>query len=275
MEGLTVSGKFAGKTVIVTGSSRGIGRAIALRFATKGAEVVIHGQNVEKLKETTQVLKELGVLEKNYLVIQGAIQEQETQDKVINETIKKFGKIDVLVNNVGVSHKGGLNPESAENMDFLYQVNLRSIYTLTNSAIPHLSKTKGNIINISSVGSQKAHDYFMPYSILKAAIDHFTRGAALKYAKDGIRVNTVSPGSVESDFVSRHGGDDEMTKAIAEKWANLFVPLKRAGKPDEVASLVLFVASDEASYITGTNMMVDGGAMAGIPTENWLKHSST
>ncbi|CAD5232997.1 unnamed protein product [Bursaphelenchus xylophilus] len=271
MEKLNISGRFAGKTVIITGSSRGIGRGVALGFAAQGANVVVHGQDETKLKETAKAIEGLGVSDKNYLIVQGAIQDQTTQEKLIQEAIKKFGNINVLVNNAAVSHKDGLDPNSAENLDFIYQVNLRSVYTLTNLAIPYLIKTKGNVVNISSVGSQKMSDGLVPYCMLKAALDHFTRGAALRHAKDGIRINTVSPGGTETDFVHRHGGDAEVTRKLGEKWKNLFVPMNRFATPGEVANIVIFVASDDASYVTGANINVDGGVLAGIPSSNWMK----
>uniref|UniRef100_A0A1I7RXE5 SDR family oxidoreductase n=2 Tax=Bursaphelenchus xylophilus TaxID=6326 RepID=A0A1I7RXE5_BURXY len=212
-------------------------------------------------------MKELEIPEKNYLLIKGAIQDDATQERIINETLKQFGRINTLVNNAGISQKSAADPNSIESLDAIYEINLRAVYNLTSKVVPHLLKTKGNVVNISSAGSQRGTDSFIPYAMLKAALDHYTRDLALKYAKEGVRVNAVNPGVVETNFIGRHGIPTEVIDQMRTVWAKKTIPMQRVAQPVEVANLVRFLASDEASYITGTTMAVDGGIWAGIPSE--------
>ncbi|KAI6170258.1 hypothetical protein M3Y98_01221100 [Aphelenchoides besseyi] len=253
---------FEGKTVIVTGSSSGIGQATALLFAQQGANVTIHGQSEEKMKVRRWKANSNLCCSRQSTIhsILGPIQDPKTQRRLIDETVKKFGQLDVLVNNAGASHRSDLDPTSLENMDFVYDVNWKSVVALTMLAVPHLAKTHGNVVNVSAVGSMKAFPTAHPYMCAKAALDHYSRNAALQYADQGIRVNTVSPGIIATEFVSRH---DEKNQAFptASK-GNLIetlVPLRRVGNPSEIGNVIVFVASDQASYMTGSMIVVDGG----------------
>ncbi|CAD5223995.1 unnamed protein product [Bursaphelenchus okinawaensis] len=256
---------FEGKTVIVTGSSSGIGRETVLLLGKRGANVVVHGQRKEKLEETVSALKSEGVPESRILVVTGPIQKEKTQDALINETLAKFGQVDVLINNAAVSHNS-TDPDrnSITNLDFIYQVNVRSVYRLNELALPHLAKTKGNIVNISSVGGQRGQAVLVPYAMTKAALDHYTRSAAINFAEQGVRMNVVSPGPIQTDFLARHEAPElkEAVNEIFVKYGSM-VPLKRPGAPSEVASLIAFVSSSEASYITGSILVVDGGYLCG------------
>ncbi|KAI6197832.1 hypothetical protein M3Y94_01271900 [Aphelenchoides besseyi] len=222
---------FQGKVAIVTGSSAGIGQAAVEIFANEGASVTVHGQSEERLKATAELLKKSDIPDSRVLIVRGAIEDEQTQKRLIDETIKKFGRLDVLVNNAATSYQDGLDPNSLENLDYVMNVNLRSLIALTRMAIPYLAKTKGNVVNISAIGSQRAILIRQPYVIMKAALDHYTRNAAVQYAELGIRLNTVS------------------------------------GSALEVANVIEFLASDKASYVTGANWVVDGGMLAGAPTE--------
>ncbi|KAI6206690.1 hypothetical protein M3Y94_00941000 [Aphelenchoides besseyi] len=261
---------FQGKVAIVTGSSAGIGQAAVEIFATEGACVTVHGQSEERLKATANLLKKLNVPDSRVLIVQGAIEEEQTQKRLIDETIKKFGRLDVLVNNAACSSGHGIDPNSLENLDFVMNSNLRSLIALTRMAIPYLAKTKGNVINISSCGSQRVSPISQPYVIMKAALDHYTRNAAVQYASQGIRVNTVSPGFIDTLFRSRHDANQEKKKAIetyVDRTIQIVVPLKRSGSAREVANVIEFLASDKASYVTGANWVVDGGYLTGAPPE--------
>uniref|UniRef100_A0A914EP72 Uncharacterized protein n=1 Tax=Acrobeloides nanus TaxID=290746 RepID=A0A914EP72_9BILA len=140
-------GKLEGKVVIVTGSSNGIGRATAVLFAEEGASVTIHGRSTESLKTTEEILKSKGVPDSRIAVVQGVIEEEKTCEELIQKTVDKFGKIDVLINNAGIAFKKGVDPSSLENYQYLLDVNLKSAVHLTQLATPYLEKTKGNIIN--------------------------------------------------------------------------------------------------------------------------------
>ncbi|KAI6180893.1 putative oxidoreductase YxbG-like protein [Aphelenchoides besseyi] len=261
---------FKGKVAIVTGSSAGIGQATAEIFATEGASVTIHGQSEERLKATADLLKKLDIPDSRVLVVRGAIEDKQTQKRLIDETVTKFGRLDILVNNAAVSYHDRLDPNSLENFDYVMDVNLRSLIALTRMAIPHLAKTKGNVVNISSVGSQRVIAISQPYVLTKAALDHFTRNAAVQYAEQGIRVNTVSPGAIRTLFRSRHDIPEDRKNAIenyVDRMLKNDVPMQRSGSAREVANVIVFLASDKASYVTGANYVVDGGVLAGAPTQ--------
>ncbi|KAI6174526.1 hypothetical protein M3Y97_01000400 [Aphelenchoides bicaudatus] len=258
---------FKGKSVIVTGSSSGIGQEAALIFGEQGASVTIHGQNAERLKKTEDLLKKAGVTDARILTVLGPIEQEETRKKLIDETVKKFGKLDVLVNNAGISHPPGNDPNSLESLDYVMNTNLRSVIALTRLAAPHLEKTKGNVVNVSSVGSQRVATHAVPYVLTKAALDHFTRNAAVQYASQGIRINTVSPGATDTNFATRHNSNEEALKAFYQYFVDNVIPMHRFGSSREVANVIEFLASDKASYVTGSNYVVDGGVLAGPPSD--------
>ncbi|KAI6206816.1 hypothetical protein M3Y94_00957000 [Aphelenchoides besseyi] len=261
---------FQGKVAIVTGSSSGIGQSAVELFATEGACVTVHGQSEERLKATADLLKKLNIPDSRVLVVRGAIEEEETQKRLIDETLKKFGRLDILVNNAAIWHYKGCDPNSLENMDHVIKVNLRSLIALTEMAIPHLAETKGNVINVSSIGSQRVSPISQPYVLSKAALDHFTRHAAVRHAEQGIRVNTVSPGVTKTNFVHQNNMVEDKKKPVEnyiDRMVKTVVPLQRIGSAREVASVIRFLASDEASYVTGANWVVDGGILAGAPTQ--------
>ncbi|CAD5232878.1 unnamed protein product [Bursaphelenchus xylophilus] len=255
---------FSGKTVIVTGSSSGIGREAVRLFARKGANVVIHGQSESKLKEFTASLEKCGLTPDRYLVVQGPIQDEKTRSALINGTLKKFGRIDVLVNNAGAQNDpADPDLDSVHNLEFLFNVNFKSMYDLNDKVYPHLRKTKGNIVNISSAGSQIVPPFAIAYASLKAAVDAYSKGLAVKYGPE-VRVNSISPGPTSTEFSSRQQGGNgnllETFKKIIPK-----LPLGRIGNPEEVANAIVFVAGKDAKYITGSVIVVDGGFIVGMP----------
>ena len=236
-----------------------------IKFAKEGASVVIHGQNPEKLEEVHCTIASSGVPESKLLVVSGAIQDDKVQDKLINETIKKFGRLDVLVNNAGVSMKSGADGNSLESFDLVFAINVRAVYRLIQLATPHLEKTKGSIVNISSGLSEKTYPRAMPYSISKAAINHLTRNFASVLASKGIRVNALAPGLVITEFVTRHGVPKEQSDAVYDDYAKRVVPLERSSQPEEQADVILYLASPTTSYMTASIVFNDGGILVSNP----------
>ncbi|CAH2051667.1 unnamed protein product, partial [Iphiclides podalirius] len=247
---------FKDKVVVVTGSSSGIGASAAIEFAKEGAHVVIVGRNETKLDYVRKKCEKYG---KKPLVIKADVSKDADGKKIVDETIEKFGGIDVLVNNAGTCARADITSENfMESYDHIINVNLRGVVYITHLAIPHLIKSKGNIINISSVagtitlGSPDG----IPYSVSKAGLNHFTRCAALKLASYGVRVNTISPGPVRTDIFNNPTMESITWEKIGEITA-----LKRVSEPEEIADLILFLASDKARGITGSNFVSDNGMM--------------
>ncbi|XP_026756546.1 uncharacterized oxidoreductase YxbG-like [Galleria mellonella] len=246
---------FSNKVVIVTGASSGIGAATAVLFAKEGAHVVMVGRNESKLSTVAEQCASNG---HTPLVVKADVANDDDVKRIVDETIENFGKIDVVVNNAGIGLFGGTLSDSALKVyDEVMAVNVRAVYLLTTLTVPHLIQTKGNIVNISSIAGKKPLSRnYLSYGISKAALDHFTRGVALELASMGVRVNEVSPGPVKTDFLDNAG----MTGV---SWDNMgsIVPLKRYSEPEEVAEVVLFLASDKAKGITGSDFVTDNGGL--------------
>ena len=242
--------KLSGKVALITGGSRGIGFAIAKTLSENGASVVITSKNSEKLNIAKSKIS-------NSFGITCDIKKTNEVKNVVDETIKKFGRLDILVNNAGIFPKIKKLHEIDENeWDEVLDVNLTGQFRFTKEAIPHLQKTSGCIINISSDAGLKAYQGFNAdaYSATKAALIVLTKCWALEYAKDRIRVNCICPGVVDTD----------MTKPFLKnqkdiEFMNNEHPLGRIGKPDEIGKAALYFTSDDASWVTGAVLTVDGG----------------
>ena len=242
--------KLSGKVALVTGGSRGIGFAIAKILSDNGASVVITSKNSEKIKQAeTKISNSFGIT--------CDIKKKNEVQNVLEQTIKKFGKLDILVNNAGIFPKIKLLHEiDEEEWNEVLDVNLTGQFRFTKEAIPHLQKTSGCIINISSDAGLKAYQGFNAdaYSASKAALIVLTKCWALEYAKNKIRVNCICPGVVDTD----------MTKPFLKnqkdiEFMNNEHPLGRIGQPEEIGKSVLYFASDDALWITGAILAVDGG----------------
>jgi len=244
-----------GKVVIVTGASSGIGRATALLFAKHGSTVIAVGRNAKDLG----VLRDDAQGKKGSLKVHLADIREHTQvERVVNDTVQSFGQIDVLVNCAGIIMNGTIENTTLDDWDKMMDINLRSLFFMTQKCIPHLEKTKGNIVNVSSVSGTRAFPNVLAYCVSKAGVDQLTRCAALELAAKGIRVNAVNPGVVVSNLHKRGGmADDEYQKFL--KNSKHTHPLGRVGDAKEVAELIYFLASEKAAWITGATYEIDGG----------------
>lgn len=246
---------FFEKVVLVTGASSGIGACTAISFAKEGANVALVGRNEVKLK---CVLEQCEKYSQKCLLIKADISQCEDTVKAVQQTVERYGRLDILVNNAGISKFGGILDEKfMDAFDETMNTNLRAQAHITNLAAPHLVEAKGSIVNISSVAgtSVKHLSNALPYYVSKAALNHFTRAIALELAEHGVRVNTISPGPVRTDFFE-NANITEPIESFGEATA-----LNRVSEAEEIAELVLYLSSDKAKCITGSNYVCDNGYM--------------
>ena len=242
--------KLSEKIALITGGSRGIGFATAKILSENGATVIITAKNSERLKKATLEIP-------NSIGIVADIRNKDDVKNVINKIIEKFGKLDILVNNAGIFPKiKQLHEIDEDDWNEVLDVNLTGQFRFTKEAIPHLQKTSGSIINISSDAGLKAYQGFDAdaYSASKAALILLTKCWALEYAKDKIRVNCICPGVVDTD----------MTKPFLKtqkdrEFMDSEHPIGRMGQPEEIAKAVMYFASDDSSWTTGAILAIDGG----------------
>lgn len=240
----------SGKVALITGGSRGIGFAIAKKFSENGATVIITSKDAERVKKSvTEISGSIGMT--------ADIKNKNDVKNVIEKILVKYGRLDILVNNAGIFPKiKQLHEINEDEWKEVLDVNLTGQFRFTKEAIPHLQKTKGSIINISSDAGLKAYQGFNAdaYSASKAALILLTKCWALEYSKDKIRVNCICPGVVDTDMTL------PFLKTQKDKeFMDNEHPLGRIGKPDEIASAALYFASDDASWTTGAILTVDGG----------------
>ncbi|XP_061390862.1 3-oxoacyl-[acyl-carrier-protein] reductase FabG-like [Musca vetustissima] len=254
---------FAGKVVLITGASSGIGAATAVKFAQLGATLALNGRNVENLEKVAKLCANEGKKQTPQLVV-GDISKEADTERVWQETLKKHQRLDVLVNNAGIIETGTIENTSLEQFDRVMNTNLRSIYHLSMLAVPELIKTKGNIVNVSSVNGIRSFPGVLAYNISKMGVDQFTRCAALELAAKGVRVNCVNPGVTVTNLHKR-GGMDPETYAKFLEHSKTTHALGRPGTADEVANAICFLASELASFSTGVSLAVDGGRHAMCP----------
>ncbi|TKR73133.1 hypothetical protein L596_020479 [Steinernema carpocapsae] len=209
------------------------------------------------------MLQDCGANPYKILVVQGDLLDKNTCEKLISDTVAKFGQIDVLVNNAGVIAKPGLEKDSEENLDFILNVNLKCPLRLIKLAVPHLEKTRGNIVNVSSIAALKPFPGESFYSMSKISLDHYVRVEAPQLARKGIRINNLNPGIVPTAIATRLGCPQEALDKLSRKFVAEQVPLGRAGTCLDMAKAVSYLASDDASYVTGTVLVVDGGCILG------------
>ncbi len=242
---------FKGKNVVVTGGSRGIGRAIAIEFGKKGANVVIN--YVSSDAEAEKVAEEIKSLGGNAILVKGDVSSFEEGKKLIDETVKVFGTIDILINNAGITKDGLIMRMKEEHFDKVIDINLKGVFNTCKSAVSHMLKQRsGKIINISSVVGVVGNAGQANYAASKAGVIGLTKSIAKEVGARGITVNAVAPGFIKSDMT------DVLSEKVKDGMLEL-IPLNRFGNVEDVARTVVFLASEGGDYITGQVINVDGG----------------
>jgi len=247
------------RIAIVTGAGSGIGQASAIRLAEEGATVICADINGEAVNANVKQIIDSGLKAEGQVI---DISDSKACTELVDSTAAKFGSVDILVNNAGVNLPGVFHEVTNETIDRTLNVNVKGAMYLTRAALPHMLKNqRGSIVNMSSVNGLVSEPYLSVYSASKGAIVMFTRGIALDYAKTGIRCNAICPGWVDTPINHAHakmlGGLDHVYKTI-----DSFQPIGRPGTSREIANVVLFLASDESSFMTGSIVSADGGMTA-------------
>ncbi|CAG5132887.1 unnamed protein product [Candidula unifasciata] len=242
--------QFKDKVAIVTGSSSGIGEAIAVMFASRGAMVTLCGRNLERLTTVFETVVEIGGGHKDrFLIVQGDINDNDVRTQIISKTINAFGRLDILVANAGVSTIGQqISTATDEDYNIIMDTNLKSVFFLIQQAIPHLEKTRGNIVNISSVTTYTVQPELIIYSLAKIGLDHLSRILAAELGPKGQEAGAFNSQTVLGELRQ-------------QAWKT------RTGTVVDVAELVSFLASEAASLITGQSIKLDGGKSLGRPSE--------
>jgi NAD(P)-dependent dehydrogenase (short-subunit alcohol dehydrogenase family) len=247
------------KVAIVTGAASGIGRSTALLFAREGARLVLNDIDERALNQIVQTLPKDSVR-----CAIGSVADEDVARTLAHEAIAAFGGVDVLVNNAGVHFVKDITEMTVAEWDRLMDVNLKSMFLCCKHVIPHMLKRRqGAIVNLASISSFIGQEMngasTFAYNVTKAGALQLTKSLASRYASDGIRVNCVCPGNVETNIVKR-----STPAEIAEFWrdASRAEPIGRNAQPEEIANAILFLASDESSFVTGTPLIVDGGYLA-------------
>lgn len=242
-----------GKTAIITGASRGIGRGIAKVFAEQGANVAFtYSSSVQAAEELEKELSAYGVKVKGY---QSNAADFNEAQKLVDDVIAAFGTVDVLINNAGITKDNLLMRISEEDFDKVIEVNLKSVFNMTKAVQRIMLKNKaGSIINMSSVVGVKGNAGQTNYAASKAGVIGFSKSVALELGSRNIRCNVIAPGFIETEMT------DKLSAEVVEGWRNA-IPLKRGGTPEDVANVCVFLASDMSAYITGQTINVDGGML--------------
>ena len=247
--------RFENKVVIVTAAASGIGLAAAKRFASEGANLGICDIDLNNLKTHASAMD----LPDSKLLVAGVdVSKPQELEAFIADTVKRFGGLDILVNNAGVGAFGYITEITPEVWDRVIATTLSSVFYASRAALPHLIKTKGNIVNTASISGLVADVGFAAYNAAKGGVVNLTRAMAIDHASDGVRVNAICPGVTETGSTAWMHNHPAIMQGFADR-----LPMGRMGSSEEMAGAILFLASQDATYITGTNLVIDGGLTAG------------
>ncbi len=246
--------------VVVTGAGSGIGAGTARRFLKEGAFVVLNGRREHKLRETIA-----GFDAAKSLVHPGDVSDESYIKRLVADTVAKFGKLDVFVNNAATAIFGPFDKTTTEDWRKVLATDIDSVYFGAREALPHLLKTRGSLINVSSVSGLGGDWGMSSYNAAKGAVTNFTRSLALEYGSRGVRVNAVAPSFTTTEATSELAQNEAVMAAFRER-----LPIGRAATPDEVAGVIAFLASEDAVFINGVNLPIDGGLHASNGQPNFL-----
>jgi glucose 1-dehydrogenase len=248
--------RLAGKTALVTGSSQGIGEAVALRLAAEGADVVVHYRSHPE--GAHGVVGQIAKLGRRTIAIQADLGRAEEAQRLIADAATRLGPLDILVNNAGVEKRADFWDVSEADYDFVMNVNVKGVFFTTQAFVRHLlaEKRPGKVINMSSVHEELPFPHFTAYSISKGGLKMMTRTLAIELAPFGITVNSIAPGAIETPINRALLNNAEKLRALLDN-----IPLKRMGTPSDIAGVAAFLASNDADYITGASIVADGGLL--------------
>lgn len=249
--------EFQGKVCIVTGASSGLGRAIALALARHGCFLTLTGRNQQRLSETKQKCIEMGLNDNDILLVPADMQYETEIKTIVDNTAEKFDKLDFIVNNAGIVRLDALD-DSMEKYHEVMQIDVHSIVYLNKLAFPLLEKTKGAIVNVSSIGGIRPLLGTLAYGMAKAALDHYTRIKSMEIAHTGVRINNINPGIIGTAIFANAGVPAPLIDAIIEK-ARTWNEMGRDCLPEDVTGAVCFLLSSKSQNTTGAHVAIDGG----------------